>query len=163
MALRLLDANVLIQAKNTYYSFDLVPAFWEWIDQQPSFGAIASTDLVYKELRAGSDELATWAKDRRHSLFRFESSSPVVAACIDSLHTWAATEGYRAHTMEIFMGSADPSLVAVAAELDAVVVTLEESAGHSRKKIKIPDVCNFLGVAYENTFEMMRSLGARFA
>ena len=34
MPLRLLDANVFIQAKNSYYSFDLVPAFCSWLHLQ---------------------------------------------------------------------------------------------------------------------------------
>ena len=27
----LLDADTLIQAKNTYYAFDLAPGFWDWL------------------------------------------------------------------------------------------------------------------------------------
>ncbi len=29
----LLDANVFIDAKNRYYGFDIVPAFWDWLQQ----------------------------------------------------------------------------------------------------------------------------------
>jgi hypothetical protein len=36
----LLDANVFIQAKNSYYGFDICPAFWEWIDQKSAEGVI---------------------------------------------------------------------------------------------------------------------------
>ena len=46
MPLRLLDANVFIQAKNSYYSFDLVPALWTWLHHQATLGALASIDLV---------------------------------------------------------------------------------------------------------------------
>ena len=28
----LLDTNVFIEAKNRYYSFDLAPGFWEWLE-----------------------------------------------------------------------------------------------------------------------------------
>ncbi|MCQ3804422.1 MAG: DUF4411 family protein [bacterium] len=38
MPLRLLDANVFIQAKHSYYSFDLVPAFWSWLQSQADVG-----------------------------------------------------------------------------------------------------------------------------
>ncbi len=72
--MRVLDANVFITAKNTYYSLDLVPAFWSWIEQQAAAGALASTDLIYEELRAGKDELADWVKDRKE-----RRGPPVVA------------------------------------------------------------------------------------
>ncbi|MCG7301294.1 DUF4411 family protein [Brevibacterium ravenspurgense] len=29
----LLDANVLIEAKNRYYAFDIAPGFWDWLHQ----------------------------------------------------------------------------------------------------------------------------------
>lgn len=28
----LVDANVLIKAKNRYYAFDIAPGFWKWLD-----------------------------------------------------------------------------------------------------------------------------------
>ncbi len=60
------------------------------------------------------------------------------------------------------MSCADPFLVGVAAESGSRVVTLETPAGASTKKLKIPVVCCNDGVPTENTFEMMRNLGARF-
>lgn len=29
----LIDANVLIEAKNRYYAFDIAPGFWKWLDR----------------------------------------------------------------------------------------------------------------------------------
>lgn len=60
------------------------------------------------------------------------------------------------------MDGTDPFLVAVAADLGDVVVTLEVSQPQSKRSIKIPDVCKYLGVPYENTFDMMRKLDAKF-
>ena len=160
--LRLLDANVFITAKNTYYGFDLVPAFWTWLEREAAAGTLASTDLVYRELRDGSDDLATWIGSRRDLIFHVSSASAEVARHVASLDSWARGERYRDHVVEDFMSCADPFLVGVAAESGSTVVTLERSAGASRKKVKIPDACNQLGVATEDTFEMMRDLGARF-
>ena len=28
----LIDANILIEAKNRYYAFDLAPGFWDWLE-----------------------------------------------------------------------------------------------------------------------------------
>lgn len=160
---RLLDANVFITAKNTYYGLDLVPAFWSWLEVRAAAGEIASTDLLYDELKNGNDELAEWVKARRDLIFHVDSSSAAVAAHVAALGAWAQNEGYRQHVIEDFMDCADPFLVAVAAEVGYTVVTQETPAGAKRKKVKIPDACAHLAVPYENTFEMMRSLGARFA
>lgn len=41
---RLLDANVFITAKNSYYQMDIFPAFWSWLDDKAELGVLASTD-----------------------------------------------------------------------------------------------------------------------
>lgn len=160
--LRLLDANVFITAKNTYYGLDIVPAFWSWLEDQALVGTLASTDLIYDELKTGGDDLAEWVKERKQLIFHVRSDSATVAGYVDRIHGWARQEGYRDHAIANFMDCADPFLIAAATEWGYAVVT-HEVASRSRKKIKIPDVCRFLDVPYENTFEMMRHLGARFA
>ena len=161
--MRLLDSNVFIEAKNRYYSFDLVPAFWTWLEEQAEVGEIASTDMIYDELKDGGDDLAEWVKDQRDLIFHVRSSSQVVAEVVGRLGTWAQAESYKAHVLADFMDGADPFLVGAAVEMGAVLVTQETPAGASRKRVKIPDACRHVGVDYENTFEMMRALGARFA
>jgi len=160
--LRLLDANVFITAKNTYYDFDLVPAFWAWLERQAAAGTLASTDLIYRELREGGDALAIWVGSRRDVMFHVSSASAEVARHVASLDSWARREGYRPHVIEDFMSCADPFLVGAAAESGSTIVTLERSSGAGRKKVRIPDACDCLGVPTEDTFEMMRRLGARF-
>ena len=161
--MRVLDSNVFITAKNTYYGLDLVPAFWTWLEQQGAAGEVASTDLVYDELRSGNDDLAEWVKHRKDLLFHIDSSSASIAAHVATLGSWAQGSGYKPHVVADFLDCADPFLVGAAAESGLTVVTQETPAGSKRKKVKIPDACVQLGVAFENTFEMMRSLGARFA
>ena len=160
--MRLLDANVFITAKNTYYGLDLVPAFWAWLDARAAGGELASTDMIYEELRAGGDDLADWVKERKEVMFHVESASATVANHVDVLARWAAQEGYKQHVIAEFLDCADPFLIGAAASSGCTVVTLETSAGGKRKKVKIPDACSRLNVPYENTFEMMRALGARF-
>ena len=159
---RLLDSNVFITAKSSYYGFDLVPAFWTWIEQEATAGNIASTELVFEELKDGRDELATWVKARKSLIFHVASSSAAVANHVATLGAWAVATGYRQHVIADFMSGADPFLVGAAAEHKHTVVTHETPAGASRKKVKIPDACSRLGVVCENTFDMMRALGARF-
>lgn len=65
----LLDANVLIEAKNRYYAFDIAPGFWAWLDQAHDDDVACSVEPVRDELIEGSDELADWAKENA-SFFR---------------------------------------------------------------------------------------------
>jgi Domain of unknown function (DUF4411) len=46
----LLDTNVLIAAKNTYYGFDFCAAFWDWLDVAHQAGTVFSIERVYDEL-----------------------------------------------------------------------------------------------------------------
>ncbi|MDQ3094947.1 MAG: DUF4411 family protein [Actinomycetota bacterium] len=161
--MRLLDANVFIEAKNRYYGFDLVPAFWTWLEEQAEAGEVASTDMIYDELKDGGDDLAAWVKHRRESIFHVPSSSQTVANAVGLLGTWVQSENYKPHVLADFMDGADPFLVGAALETGSVLVTQEIPALASRKRVKLPDACRHLGVQYENTFEMMRALGARFS
>ena len=52
-----LDTNILIQAKNGPYGFDIAPTFWELIDQKFGEHIIYTSSLVYKELADGNDDL----------------------------------------------------------------------------------------------------------
>lgn len=46
----LLDANVLIEAKNRYYAFDIAPGFWRWLENAHSRGVACSIERVREEL-----------------------------------------------------------------------------------------------------------------
>ena len=55
-----LDANVLIQAKNGPYPFDIFPSFWNWLDEQFANGTVYSSIFVYEELAKYDDQLSEW-------------------------------------------------------------------------------------------------------
>jgi hypothetical protein len=58
----LLDSDVLIEAKNRYYTFEFVPGFWEWIEQMHANGKVFSVTDVRTELLRVQDELSDWVK-----------------------------------------------------------------------------------------------------
>jgi hypothetical protein len=57
--------------------------------------------------------------------------------------------------------NADAWVVAYAKAKGCVVVTQEKPAPQSKRKVKVPDVCNAFGVMWIDTFVMMRRLGIR--
>ncbi|MFH1809405.1 MAG: DUF4411 family protein [Pseudomonadota bacterium] len=155
----LLDANVLIDAKNRHYGFDFCPAFWDWIVQSHSAGQVCSIERVGVEIQAGRDDLSTWASGLPAGFFMQPDQSvfPALAAA----SAWANGGNYQQSAVHTFMQSADYYLVAQAIAGSHVVVTHEIPAA-TPKKIKIPDACIGLRVRFMTPFQMLRVLGARF-
>ena len=58
-----LDANVLIQAKNGPYDFNIAPAFWTSLEKHFLNKSICMSKLVYDELAKGDDELSEWIQN----------------------------------------------------------------------------------------------------
>lgn len=56
-----LDTNILIEAKDAYYTFDVCPGFWDWLITQNRDGVVYSVPAVNDELQRGNDELSRWA------------------------------------------------------------------------------------------------------
>lgn len=157
----LLDSNVLIDAKNRYYAFDVVPAFWEWLDRAHGEGVVASVGKVYEELMKKDDELTAWAKDRRE--FFLDPDEETVAA-MRTISTWVMDPAriYTPAARAAFLDKADYYLVGAAMAHDCTAVTNETSRPNSRSSIKIPDVCIAMGAQYATPFTMLRSEEVRF-
>jgi len=155
-----LDANVFIEAKKGPYGMDIVPAFWDWLDQQVSAGIIYSSTLVYDELVAGNDELARWTRARKNSGL-FEQPSAQVQQYFQAIANFAETQ-YPQHEAGKFLNSADPWIVAHAMNNHSIVVTYETLAPSSSQRIKIPNICQHFGVSCMGPYQMLRQLGARF-
>ena len=156
----LLDSDVFIQAKNLHYGFDFCPAFWDWLLEMNAAGDLFSVGKVADELREGGDDLADWVRARDPAFF-LEPDEPVVAS-LQETSAWANDCGlYDGAAIVTFLQSADYYLVAHAHAHGHVVVT-HEVAAPTRKKIKIPNVCEGMGVDCVGPFEMLRAAGARF-
>ncbi|MCB0642598.1 MAG: DUF4411 family protein [Phaeodactylibacter sp.] len=155
-----LDTNVFIQAQKVYYGMDIVPAFWEWLDKEALAGNIFSSSLVLEELKKGDDELVAWAKEAHRKPF-FEvptASAQVIFAAISEY----VIHHFKREEADAFLDGADPWLIAQAKAAGAVVVTMEAKVGPGSSKVKIPNICEQFDVPYQNTFELLRALGARF-
>lgn len=156
----LVDSNVLIEAKNRYYAFDIAPGFWEWLDHAHLNSLACSIGPVRDELIEGDDELATWA--RNHPEF-FREVDSAAAAHFGPLTSWAQSRSYLAAAIQEFLSNAaDFFIVAYARAHHHVVVTHEQPRPDSRKRVLIPDACAAMDVSYANTFAMLRNTKARF-
>jgi hypothetical protein len=157
----LLDSNVLIDAKNSYYPFDVVPAFWEWLDRAHDEGILASVEKVHEELMKKDDELTAWVKDRRG--FFVDPDEETVEA-MRATARWVMDEErlYTTAARAAFLNKADYYLVGAAVAHNHTVVTNEISQPSSKGRVKIPDVCIAMGADYATPFRMLRAEGVRF-
>ena len=157
----LLDANILIDAKNRYYGLDFAPAFWDWIVTAHASGRIFSIDAVRDEIDDKKDELSLWSKTFASQIYLSPRAS--VVAPMNFLSNWAATHSlYTDPAKRQFLASADYVLVAQAADLGYTIVTHEVAAPNSKKRIKIPEACAAASVRYCTPWQVLRSEGAKF-
>lgn len=155
----LIDANVFIAAKNLHYGFEFCPAFWDWIKEAHAAGKLFSVESVGDELVSADDELAEWTSGLGDEFFLAPGSSTIDA--LGKVSEWATSGEYEPSAINTFLGVADYFLVAHALAEKHTVVTHERSST-SVKKIKIPNACLGLDVAYATPFQMLQREKARF-
>lgn len=156
--LYLLDASVLITAKNTYYPLDRVPEFWDWLVHQGELGKVKIPREIYEEITDGTDNLAKWARrdDVENALVLDEEVG------IEAVRTITG-KGYATDLTdeELIKVGRDPFLIAYALidPQNRQVVTVEVSKpSNVRANRRIPDVCADFGIHPINTFDLMNTL-----
>ena len=157
----LLDANVLIAAKNLL-PIDLFPSFWQKMYGLASSGAIHSIVKVKEEIYKGNstDPLVTWCNSLPDTFFlSFDTS---MAPSYGRVITWSQSQTvFSSAALSEFarLDVADAFLVAAAATLNCVIVTNETSDPQCKKRVKIPDAANALGVQCISLNDVLRRLG----
>ncbi len=156
-----LDTNVFIQAHRRYYAQDVCPGFWECLAHYSLEKRVVSIDRVRDEI-LGPNPLVEWVSEAPSGLF-VPSAEPLVRAAFTEMVNWVqANEQFRSEAKAEFARVADGWLAAYARVHNAVVVTHEVFGAEVRRKVPLPNVCREFGIAYRDTFEMLRELEARF-
>lgn len=158
----LLDADVFITAKNTYYPFDVVPGFWECLDEFSTVKTIGSIDKVKEELARGKDELSDWV-DKHLSPAFVSTNNPDIIEPYARIINWVeGNSQFKPSAKSDFAAGSDGWLIAYAKANGCVVVTNEAFNPEIKKKVPIPNVCRQFNVSYINTFELLKELGVKF-
>lgn len=154
----LVDTNVFFEARDEYYSFEVAPGFWDWLERANELGKVYSNVSVYSEIVPGKktedgkpDDCARWAMKNRESFFLPLPENMTKRA--SRIADWAKRT-YDDALAEEFAEAADQSLVMQGFLEDFVVVT-HESRKRKRNKIKIPVACDAFGVECINTYELL--------
>ncbi len=159
----LLDANALIEANRRYYSSDICPGFWNFLEFSNGNAAVFSIDRIGKEIHdgAGRDFLKEWVGN--NSAFFLSTDISKTINHYRAMVSWVSSSTqFLPEAKAEFASVADGWLIAHARAEEYVLVTHEICAKDARKKVPIPNVCKEFGVRYCNTFEMLRILKAKF-
>ncbi|MCK4269217.1 MAG: DUF4411 family protein [Methanogenium sp.] len=151
----LLDSNIFIEAKNRYYSFEIAPGFWNWLEKFTEEQSFLTIREVRDEIIEYDDELKEWFLGFPLNCF-IEADLDIQdkMRCITNFVMNNKT--YNPDNKNYFLARADPWLIATAMTGDYVVVTHEAKAGPGTKKVKIPNVCEIFDVRYTTIFDLMK-------
>ncbi len=165
-----LDANVFIQAKKTYYGFDLCPGFWKALAALHESKRVFSIDKVCDELVRKKnkpddepDPLSDWAEEAVPDTFFKKTQDQAVIDAFQDMMTWVNSESqFTPAAKAEFASAADGWLIAYAKVNELTVVTHEVLAPDAEKKVPMPNVGLEFDVDYVNTFEMLEDLKVKF-
>lgn len=154
-----LDANVLIQAWQKYYSPRLCPSYWDNLNLLGQRGVIFIPKVVYDEIIKTEDDLSKWLANSDIPILQIDGE---VTRCLSTMYATNELHKYLVDNKKN-RSLADPWIVAHAMKEQAVVVTKEERLlVPSVKTIRIPNVCDNMGLRCINDFQFIGEIGMRF-
>lgn len=162
----IIDTNIFLDAYKKYYGFDIAPKFWTCLLGEIEKGNIIIIDKVIKELEKGDDDLSKWVCDNcnnyeYNSLSHIESYSLILNHVNDCGY-------YKDNALRIWADEevADPWIIAVAKDLNCVIITNETKQNRNQnekcKNAKIPDIANDFNIKCINIYQMLRELNITF-
>lgn len=161
MTTYLLDANTFINSHQCQYAMEVCPGFWHWLESMNKSSRLFSIDRISDELQKCDDVLCTWAKTQGDGFFL--PFDDLAAACLSDVTTWIESQQrFRRSAKDLFNAGADLFLIAYAKARSYTLVTQEVPAPESKTKVKIPDVCDGVGVGYISLWELLKVEKARF-
>lgn len=86
----IIDSDVFITAKNSYYAFDLCPGFWDSVLAHYRVGWVHSLDRIRQELLQGRDDdaLVKWIHDSVPGDFFLSCNSAEVTSAYTEVMLW---------------------------------------------------------------------------
>ena len=154
-----LDANVLIQAWQKYYSPKFCPDYWGLLNDFGAKKIIFLPKSVFDEIIRTEDDLATWLKNSKIQIPEVDED---VANCLRNIYAANPLHQYLVDNTKQ-RSLADPWVIAYALKENACVVTKEEKISVlNSTRIKIPNVCDNMGIRWINDFQFVEELGIQF-
>ncbi|MDP1727354.1 MAG: DUF4411 family protein [Bacteroidota bacterium] len=155
-----IDANVLIQAWQKYYSPKFCPDYWNILNELGLKNRIFIPEQVYDEITRTEDDLSKWLKKSDIPIRKIEEQ---VIKCLQEIYSnnpshKSLVDNTKSRSL------ADPWVIAHAMNEKATVVTKEEKVtALNSNKVKIPNVCDNMNVRWINDFDFINELNIKFS
>ena len=156
----LVDASVIITAKDYYYQLDRVPEFWEWLSYWGEQGKIRIPKEIMFEITQDSGILGKWIKERKN-LFLIDEEIQNVNYVLMNGYDLTLDE---IDDIQIAKVGKDPFLISYGLtdkENRAVVSTESSKPSKQKYNKKIPDVCSQLGIKCFDIYRLIKDLDFR--
>lgn len=155
-----LDTNVLIQAWQKYYSPKFCPDYWTLLSELGGQGIIFIPQMVNEEIIRTDDDLSHWLIKSDIPVLKIDTNVTNFLKVI-----YAADPSHKNLVDNTKQRSlADPWVIAHAINENAIIVTKEEKVtAANTTRIKIPNVCDNMGIPWINDFELIERLNIRFS
>jgi hypothetical protein len=154
-----LDANVLIQAWQKYYNPKFCLDYWNVLIELGKQKIIFIPEMVYEEITRTEDDLSEWLKTSKIPITKITEA---VTLCLQKIYTHDTTHKNLVDNTKA-RSLADPWVIAHAIDEKATVVTKEEKiTAIGSARIKIPNVCDNMGIRWINDFDFISELNISF-
>lgn len=155
-----LDANFFIEAWNKYYSPHFCGDYWDVLNEVGKRKNIFIPSHVRDEINKVDDTLKAWLQQ---STIEIRTNNQQVDQCLKQIYN-ADVKHLRLVDNTKGRSLADPWVIAHALASNAVVVTKEEKITDPQsQKIKIPNVCDNMGVKWINDFDFIKQMNITFS
>ena len=145
--------------KQKYYNPEFCPNYWDILIELGKQDKIFIPELVYEEITRTEDDLSKWVKA---SKIPIKKISEPVTICLQKIY---AVNPVHKNLVDNITGRslADPWVIAHSLHENATVVTKEEKiTALNSKRIRIPNVCDNMGLRWMNDFQFIDELGIKF-
>ena len=162
-----IDANVLIQAWQKYYSPTICPDYWDVLNELGREGRIFIPEEVKNEIIVpddndkSEDDLSKWLK---------RSSVPIMKPSEATIKCWQTilhANPIHKYLVDNMKGRslADPWVISHALNNKATVVTKESpiTSLNAKRPVTIPNVCDNMGIRWIDDFAFVKEIGLKFS
>ena len=152
-----IDTSAIIEGWHKLFPPDIVPGFWEGVDELIKNGDLRATEEVLIELEKKDDQIYSWARQRNELFVPIDLDIQVyVREILAKYKTLIDTRKNRS--------GADPFVIALAGlnKNTSTVVVTEERLNEKIERPHIPDICAALDIGWINLNELVRKEGWKF-
>ena len=150
----LLDTNCFIESAQRWHPFSVFPGFWDGLLLQNQEGSLFTIKNVVEEVH--DDDVTNWLKQCPTFILPLEQK---VVDKYSSLVNWVNDQKeFDATEKNEFYKKADGWLVAYASAYQMSVVSQEERAKLGSHRIKIPNLCDEMGVECINFPKLIKQM-----